>query len=224
MADIVLKRRDGTPVTHEGVQNGINVLNVDGTEALYVDSADVPALLENVPINPDFSNGDQYFTAPDGMAVKSAIVQKPANLIPDFIANGVNIAGVIGTMVAGGKAVINSGEFTQSGVSQIINHGLGEVPDIMACWCKDTASISYTKSKTYFALSLSARFMAMRGITVGHITVACNSNGALDHKRRNNAIEDFVAAGLYNGDADSVVFIYPDANQTYEWVAIGGLI
>lgn len=64
---------------------------------------DVPKVVENYPVVPDFSNGDQLLTAPDGYVVKSAIYQKPETLIPENIADGVDIAGIIGTMTAGGS-------------------------------------------------------------------------------------------------------------------------
>lgn len=60
-------------------------------------------LLEDVPIALDLSNGDQIVSAPEGFAVKSAVIAKPETLIPENIANGVNIAGVIGTYSGGGS-------------------------------------------------------------------------------------------------------------------------
>ena len=59
-------------------------------------------IVENLPIALDFSDGDQEIVAPDGVLVKSAIIQKPETLNPENIAEGVNIAGIVGTMAAGG--------------------------------------------------------------------------------------------------------------------------
>ena len=62
----------------------------------------LPEQLENVPITLDFSGGDQTITAADGTVVKSAVIQKPANLIPENIAEGVDIAGIVGALASGG--------------------------------------------------------------------------------------------------------------------------
>ena len=59
-------------------------------------------VIEDLPIDVDFSEGDQTVTAPDGYLVKSAILQKPETLVPENIAKDVDIAGVVGTMSAGG--------------------------------------------------------------------------------------------------------------------------
>lgn len=61
-------------------------------------------LLENVPFELDFASGDMSFEAPNGYAVKSAIVKKPNALIPENIAEGVEIAGIIGTHAGGGSS------------------------------------------------------------------------------------------------------------------------
>jgi hypothetical protein len=61
-------------------------------------------ILDNIPIALDFSNGsNQVVEAPKGYAVKAATIQKPATLIPENIAEGVEIAGVVGTHVGGGE-------------------------------------------------------------------------------------------------------------------------
>jgi hypothetical protein len=60
-------------------------------------------VLEDLPIALDFSSGEnQTIAAPDGYLVKSAIIEKPATLLPENILSGVDIAGIIGSAVAGG--------------------------------------------------------------------------------------------------------------------------
>lgn len=48
------------------------------------------------------ANGNMVVTAPSGKAFKQVTVNKPATLVPENIAEGVNIAGVIGTYSGGG--------------------------------------------------------------------------------------------------------------------------
>lgn len=84
----------------ENIRKDKNIAGVVGT-------MEMPEIVENVPIELDFSNGkqEQKVAAPDGYAVKSIKIQKPADLIPENIAEGVEIAGVVGTHVGGGGAV-----------------------------------------------------------------------------------------------------------------------
>lgn len=58
-------------------------------------------LIDNIDITPDFSNGNQFVVAAEGYAVKGATILKPETLIPENIAEGVEIAGVVGTMGGG---------------------------------------------------------------------------------------------------------------------------
>lgn len=73
----------------ENIANGVEIAGVTGT---YEGN-----LLEDLPIELDFSQGDQTVTAPDGYSVKSAIIAKPETLVPENIAEGVEVAGLIGT-------------------------------------------------------------------------------------------------------------------------------
>lgn len=61
-------------------------------------------LIDNVDITLDFSNGIQFVVAAEGYAVKGATILKPETLIPENIAEGVEIAGIVGTHVGGGGA------------------------------------------------------------------------------------------------------------------------
>lgn len=64
---------------------------------------------EDVPITGlDFSGGNHRFEAPSGVLVKSAVVEKPEDLVPEKIAEGEYIAGVgPGTFAGGGGDVVD---------------------------------------------------------------------------------------------------------------------
>ena len=64
---------------------------------------------EDVPITGlDFSGGNHCFEAPSGVLVKSAVVEKPEDLVPEKIAEGEYIAGVgPGTFAGGGGDVVD---------------------------------------------------------------------------------------------------------------------
>lgn len=76
---------------------------VDGFSGVNV-AVPVPTLLENMEVPLDFSNGDMRIEAPNGTAVKSAIIQKPETLVPENIAKDVVIAGIVGTHEGGGSS------------------------------------------------------------------------------------------------------------------------
>lgn len=79
----------------ENIRKGENVAGVPGDfEGNFI---------EGVEITPDFSEGDQTFTAPDGYGVKSGVIKKPENLLPENIKDGENVAGVVGTHKGGGE-------------------------------------------------------------------------------------------------------------------------
>ena len=86
-----------TNLVPENIAEGVNVAGITGTlEPFNVE------ILENIPINLDFSNGNQTIEAEEGYLVKSATVFKPETLIPENIADGINIAGIVGTLASGG--------------------------------------------------------------------------------------------------------------------------
>ena len=100
----------------------------------------LPEQVENMPIALDFSGGDMEIIAPDGVVVKSAVIQKPANLTPENIAEGVNIAGIVGALAAGGGVelpfniwtkTIKGVSLTQSGTTakSVMLASSGELPE-----------------------------------------------------------------------------------------------
>jgi hypothetical protein len=88
-----------------GVYGGI--IPLDGSTSFsaggyFIGKNSSETILEDLPVALDFSNGNQTLTAPDGYLVKSAIIEKPASLVPENIMSGIDIAGIIGSAVAGG--------------------------------------------------------------------------------------------------------------------------
>ena len=68
--------------------------------------------VENVPITLDFSAGvDQIVTSKDGYLMKSAVIIKPETLTEENIADGVNVAGIVGKHQGGGSG---GGDFDTS--------------------------------------------------------------------------------------------------------------
>lgn len=90
---VVLKDRSGADVTYEVPSEQIKLNTPDGTQIFTAGQA-----VENVPITLDLADGDQTVNAPDGYLVKSAVIKKPATLVPENIKKNANVAGVSGAM------------------------------------------------------------------------------------------------------------------------------
>lgn len=94
--NISIKNRNGKAVAHNGVTS-ITLDTPEGEELTIGINNEVEK-----SVDLDFSNGNMI-VVPEGDDVFSKVeIQKPENLIPDNIAEGVDIAGIIGTLVAGG--------------------------------------------------------------------------------------------------------------------------
>lgn len=88
---IILKNREGVDVAYSGVDT-VKFNKADGGTQTFIRGE----VVEDMPIEVDFSGGNQIINAPAGILVKSAILQKPQNLIPQNIVKDVEIAGVVG--------------------------------------------------------------------------------------------------------------------------------
>lgn len=130
MADIILKDRDGNDVNYSGV-NSVVMESQDGGTQSFVTGEFVEKT-----IDPDFSAGDMEVIPEEGTFFSKVTVQKPETLIPENVAEGVDIAGIIGTLAAGGGVsnicmatyeVGFSYEATNSSVTLIPKEDLDEI-------------------------------------------------------------------------------------------------
>lgn len=93
--DIVLYDRTGEPVTYEGIETITTDTPTDGERATFT----YGTLLGGVEIEPNFKNGNQKISVPDGNLVKEATVKKPETLLPKYIKKNIEIAGIVGEFV-----------------------------------------------------------------------------------------------------------------------------
>lgn len=100
---IIVKDRDGNDVTHEGA-SAIRVRTADGNTKDFVDSDTMPESVET-SVELDFSTGDMEVQPGEDELFSKVIIGKPETLIPENIAEGVDIAGVIGKLAGGGKEI-----------------------------------------------------------------------------------------------------------------------
>lgn len=84
----------------ENIAKDVEIAGVVGT--LEVEQH---TMLEDMELELNLAEGNQELSVPDGYAVKSAVIKKPDTLIPENIAEGIEIAGVVGTFKGGGGSV-----------------------------------------------------------------------------------------------------------------------
>ncbi len=178
-------------------------------------------LLENVLIQPDFSNGDQSFSAPDEMAVKSAIIQKPETLIPENIAEGVDIAGILGTLVAGssgGDMVVSSGRVLGNDIStsKKITHNLGVMPDLLLVFADSVVNATYKfVGLVYLSEAFLTKFSDSISIESNYYAIQTAGTGVTVSK---NATTCTITK-------TTITFTQtPYTAAYYSYIAIGGLI
>lgn len=100
--------------------------------------------LENVPVVPDFSQGDMLVTMPDGYLARSAVAIKPETLIPENIAEGVTIAGIEGRFKSGlsGRGI----EYTHDANGDIIAAKLIDMPTFTGVLVPTLVSVDASES------------------------------------------------------------------------------
>lgn len=112
----------------------------------------------------NFANGNQTVLPSEGKVLSSVTIEKPATLLPENIADGVDIAGIIGTLAAGGgggdiKFYHMDCNPTSDGCfedSFVITHNMGVVPDIAIIFAYDPSAIA--KAKAIVGTSFSKAF------------------------------------------------------------------
>lgn len=90
---IITRDRDFNETEHYGIETVTFDTTDGGTQVFSKGQA-----VEGVEIALDFSGGeDMTVNAADGTLIKSAVIKKPADLVPEKIAKGEKIAGIEGT-------------------------------------------------------------------------------------------------------------------------------
>ncbi len=98
---IIILDRQGIPNEYEGIES-VTFDTADGGTQMFTKGR----AIEGIEIELDFSDDrDQPIYAPDGTLVKSAIIKKPVDLVPENIAQGVTIAGIEGIYQGGDDRV-----------------------------------------------------------------------------------------------------------------------
>lgn len=106
MAKFKLKGYSGAETVYDADQVLFNPVEGDAKVPFSYGEA-----IDNVPITLDFSAGvDQRVISPDGYLVKSAVIQKPADLVAENVKRGKVIAGVEGDFVGDTEEITVDGD------------------------------------------------------------------------------------------------------------------
>lgn len=224
MADVVLRDRNGNPLNFPGTEY-IDLVTPDETEAHYalydpetllpgniaegVVVGDITGTKETVnkvetSIDLDFSGGAMEVTPETGSAFSKVNIPVPANLVPENIPEGLDIAGIIGTLAAGGGNVkMATGIISTSDVTstKTITHGLGVVPDLVWCYSSGFGSNKY---QTILIFSVSKKLQDKIGVTVP---------GCYVYKATGSPYYGAAMSGYYLEDTASVGGVICEANE-----------
>ena len=94
-ANIVLYDRNGNPVTYEGIETVSFNTDVDGKIATYTHG--IASDEETVAL--DLSAGNQTVTPAEADFMKTVVIEKPDNLLPENIRKGETVAGIPGELI-----------------------------------------------------------------------------------------------------------------------------
>lgn len=223
-ANVVLKDMKGNNIVY-GSTSAVKLNMDDGSKQIFSKGE---AISKNIAL--DFSDGDMI-VSDENKLFSSVNILKPEMLLPENIANGVEIAGVVGELASGGNCKIAYGLW--KGVSESVScimHGLGVVPDIVII-----ARTVNTKNAVSFAFGISTEFynylnqkspyidMSYYGWKMGYYTL-CSSSGSYSSYICEEEIDVATSGpGIHNTTAESFSVGSTTYNTGGRWIAISGL-
>lgn len=207
MADIVLRDRNGNQVEYPGIES-IKLNTVGGGTKEFIDPDTAPQAVEKT-IDPDFSAGDMEVIPEDGQVFSKVGISMPTNLLPGNIAEGVDIAGIIGTLMASSSAKFATGRVSGT---MTISHNLGVVPDFAIFFRNPSSGVS--SKYIYLVAYMSDALKNALGLTKGGFYTYADGSSQLKYGySASSATDTEISFSSVGGTL----------NGTYCWIAIGGL-
>ena len=160
MPDIKIKGWSGTEFAYQDVPK-IWLNAAESTEESPVLVPYTYGEAVSKTVEPDFSAGDMAVEIPDGELVTGLTITKPETLIPENIAAGVNIAGVLGSFSGGAGVLAAAGTYQPEITGRItVTHGLGAVPDfiLVVSDASEGFLYQYIMSETLHSISASPNY------------------------------------------------------------------
>lgn len=230
---IVLKDRDGNK-NYYNPPNGVRFEMGDGNKQLFVNATDLPKAV-SVTVKPDFTGGKDMTVVPEsGTQFSEVIVEKPENLISEYIKEGIKIAGITGELEGGGAVKVASGVFAGNDGTVTVTHGLGVVPDVVLVYGTTMIGSVSTESKYCIGsgIGFSANFVTKNNLAYGMtITQRRRYSGSYQYYLSNFnttcCVDRATEHNIYGATTQTVSIGYSTTPTSkyhnYEWVAIGGL-
>lgn len=206
----------------ENIRFGVNLAGIEGKYT--------GAEAEEVAVDLDFSEGDMVIAPEEDKVFSTVKIPKPDTLIPENIAEGVDIAGIVGALTGGGKVAM--GNFVSSTTDIVtVEHGLGVIPDVIFIY---TLAVFTSVSPTYRDLkdsfTVSEAFFKKTGWKKIFSHTCEDTSDTITLRHVNSQFLDGV--GQYapiNSANDKTFCVGNDLYRTsptsavYYWLAIGGL-
>lgn len=221
-ATVVLKDRNGNDLPpFEGVA-GVDVLDADGNSQMFL-----PGEAEEKTVELDFSNGGMSVLPGEGKLLTKVDILKPENLKPENIAEGIDVAGVLGTLAAGGGgagARAIGGTFKGNGAAMTVYHNLGEIPKMLIIFADSQSSTA----KVTMAMGFRSDFVPS-GVTYKSASLMfykASSTYGGSYSASTTALENSNSNRLRGVTSEKFVFGassgsgVTDSARTYTWVAI----
>ena len=183
---------------------------------------------EDVTKAADFSLGDMVIEPTEGKYLEKATVLKPETLTPENIAEGVNIAGIVGILGgANGKTPVVTQGVLDTTTSNIrtVYHNLGQTPDLVIVNAK-----SYTKGTNITVISawgMSTALAEKLGTKQSMYYLLKGYNyesgggGKIDASAK--SVINSANSETFTLGEETNTYGEFNMNVTYRWVAIAGL-
>jgi hypothetical protein len=188
----------------------LRVDTTDGNTVEYIHDSLVPETVEKT-VELDFSVGPMTVTPGAGQAFSQVHIPVPKGLAPDNIAEGVDIAGIIGIFAASGGAKIAHGSFKAKSTTEKIYHNLDAWADIVVAYTEEQVGsgslIGYLSMRTWLCNALGTSYGGI-GFKSGQTSTVRSTGTAVWY--------DSVSFYPYSS------FTYV-VGKTYKWFAISGL-
>lgn len=218
MTKVTIKKPE--TLTPEHIAKGVEVAGVVGTLGVETEEATV---------NLDFSDGAMEVLPTGEKTFSKVNIPVPDTLIPDNIAEGVNIAGIIGALAAGGggNVKIATGKIIGGGT---VSHNLGVIPDIIVAILTTRAMTSgtYANACMSFSKSFSEKYTPSgafgatnsAGKSVGYVYGGYGRYG-----QNFGSYHDTATSGYIYNVTETTAYITSFGSTVYStaWLAIGGL-
>lgn len=209
-------KKPGT-LTPENVRNGVEVGGVSGT---FIGDT------EAVEVALSMADGDQVISpSAAGKVLSGVTIEKPETLIPENIAEGVDIAGIIGTFAGGSNCKIAVGTYTYDSTdNKLYYHNLGVVPDILIAIPSNGQSSTVTNA-IGMAISFSSDMMN------AYPSIPANAKAYLNSAIKTevstnvaNALDKYYYGALRASSSDPTnAFWITNKMLAGVWIAIAGL-